>query len=84
MIYDALFAPFVDYTFMQRALVGSCVMSLGAAPFGVFLVLRRMSLVGDAMAHAILPGVAIGYLVGGLSLLTMTIAAWPPVLLLLF
>jgi len=73
MLYDLLFAPFVDYTFMQRALVGSCAMSLGAAPFGVFLVLRRMSLVGDAMAHAILPGVAIGYLLGGLSLIAMTL-----------
>jgi zinc/manganese transport system permease protein len=73
MIYDTLFAPFVDYTFMRRALVGSCSMSLGAAPFGVFLMLRRMSLVGDAMAHAILPGVAIGYLVAGLSLFAMTL-----------
>ena len=73
MLYETLFAPFVDYTFMQRALVGSCAMSLGAAPFGVFLVLRRMSLVGDAMAHAILPGVAIGYLLGGLSLIAMTL-----------
>lgn len=73
MIYETLFAPFVDYTFMQRALVGSCAMSLGAAPFGVFLMLRRMSLVGDAMAHAILPGVAIGYLLAGLSLVAMTL-----------
>lgn len=73
MLYDLLFAPFIDYTFMQRALIGSWAMSLGAAPFGVFLVLRRMSLVGDAMAHAILPGVAIGYLIGGLSLVAMTL-----------
>ncbi|NBS71780.1 hypothetical protein EBT31_23125 [bacterium] len=40
---------------------------------GVFLVLRRMSLVGDAMAHAILPGAAIGYLIAGLSLSAMTL-----------
>jgi zinc/manganese transport system permease protein len=40
---------------------------------GVFLMLRRMSLTGDAMAHAILPGAAIGYLVAGLSLTAMTI-----------
>lgn len=73
MLYDTLLAPFVEYTFMQRALIGSCAMSLGAAPFGVFLMLRRMSLVGDAMAHAILPGVAIGYLLAGLSLVAMTL-----------
>jgi zinc/manganese transport system permease protein len=70
--YDLLFAPFVDYDFMRRALVGAIALSLGAAPIGVFLMLRRMSLTGDAMAHAILPGAAIGYLFAGLSLSAMT------------
>ena len=37
------------------------------------MMLRRMSLTGDAMAHAILPGAAVGYLVSGLSLGAMTI-----------
>jgi len=46
--------------------------SLGAPPVGVFLVLRRMSLMGDAMSHAILPGAAIGYLLAGLSLFAMS------------
>lgn len=73
MLYDWLFAPFADYVFMQRALVGTWAMALGASPFGVFLLLRRMSLVGDAMAHAILPGVAVGYLLAGLSLTAMTL-----------
>lgn len=73
VIVDWLFAPFADYVFMQRALVGSWAMALGATPFGVFLMLRGMSLVGDAMAHAILPGVAVGYLVAGLSLGAMTL-----------
>jgi zinc/manganese transport system permease protein len=48
-------------------------LSLGAGAVGVFLMLRRMSLVGDAMAHAILPGAAVGYLVAGLSLGWMTV-----------
>ncbi len=48
-------------------------LSLGAAPIGVFLMLRRMSLTGDAMAHAILPGAALGFLVAGLSLPAMTL-----------
>jgi len=39
----------------------------------VFLMLRRMSLVGDAMAHAILPGAAIAFLLSGLNLLAMTL-----------
>jgi zinc/manganese transport system permease protein len=46
-------------------------LSFGAAPIGVFLMLRRMSLIGDAMAHAILPGAAIGFLLAGLSLFAM-------------
>ena len=73
MLYDTLIAPFAEFEFMRRALAGSVALSLGAGPIGVFLMLRRMSLVGDAMAHAILPGAAIGYLVAGLSLGWMTI-----------
>lgn len=72
MLYDIFIAPFADYAFMQRALAGGIAVSLGAAPVGVFMMLRRMSLIGDAMAHAILPGVAAGYLLSGLSLAAMT------------
>ena len=56
MLYDALIAPFTEFEFMRRALAAVIALALGAAPIGVFLMLRRMSLVGDAMAHAILPG----------------------------
>ncbi|MCY3984183.1 MAG: metal ABC transporter permease [Roseovarius sp.] len=73
MIWDAFFAPFADFGFMRRALLGCIAVSVGATPIGVFLMLRRMSLTGDAMAHAVLPGAAIGYLVSGLSLGAMTI-----------
>jgi len=58
---------------MRRALIGCLALALGATPIGVFLTLRRMSLTGDAMAHAILPGAAVGYLVAGLSLGAMTL-----------
>ncbi len=73
MIYDLVIAPFADFAFMRRALVGGVALSLGAGPIGVFLMLRRMSLTGDAMAHAILPGAAVGFLIAGLSLPAMTI-----------
>jgi len=73
MIWETLIEPFADFGFMRRALLGCAVISVGATPVGVFLMLRRMSLTGDAMAHAILPGAAIGYLVAGLSLGAMTI-----------
>jgi zinc/manganese transport system permease protein len=71
-MYDALLAPFLEFEFMRRALVGTVALALGAGPVGVLLMLRRMSLMGDAMAHAILPGAAIGYLLSGLSLFAMT------------
>jgi zinc/manganese transport system permease protein len=72
MIHDTLIAPFTDFAFMRRALAAVIALSLGGAPIGVFLMLRRMSLVGDAMAHAILPGAAIGFMFSGLNLFAMT------------
>src|SRR3954464_10257239 len=70
-VYDLFLSPFAEFEFMRRALVGVLAIALGGAPVGVFLMLRRMSLMGDAMAHAILPGAAVGYLVAGLSLPAM-------------
>ncbi|WP_412759834.1 metal ABC transporter permease [Methylobacterium litchii] len=58
---------------MRRALAGCLALSVSAPPVGVFLMLRRMSLMSDAMAHAILPGAAAGFVVAGLSLPAMTI-----------
>lgn len=72
MFTDVFIAPFLEYEFMRRALVGSIALALSGAPLGVFLILRRMSLAGDALSHAVLPGAAIGYLVAGLSLPAMT------------
>jgi zinc/manganese transport system permease protein len=68
-----LIGPFSDYVFMQRALVGSLAVCLGSVPVGIFMTLRQMSLTGDAMAHAILPGAAIAYLLSGLSLVALTL-----------
>ena len=56
---EALFAPFIEFGFMRRALVGSLALAIAAPPLGVFLMLRRMSLTGDAMAHAAILGVAL-------------------------
>ena len=71
MLFDIFIAPFADFEFMRRALVGMFALAVGAPPIGVFLMLRRMSLIGDAMAHAILPGAAIGFLLAGLNLFAM-------------
>jgi zinc/manganese transport system permease protein len=68
-----LWLPFTEFGFMQRALAACLALSLSAPLVGVFLMLRRMSLMGDAMAHGILPGAAIAYLLSGLSLSAMTV-----------
>lgn len=75
-LFDLLFGPFLTYGFMSRALVGAVVIALSAAPMGVFLMLRRMSLSGDAMAHAILPGAGVGFLIAGLEILPMTLGGF--------
>lgn len=71
-LIDLLFGPFLEFAFMRRALVACLALALGCGPVGVVLVLRRMSLVGDAMSHAVLPGAAVGFLAAGLSLWAMS------------
>lgn len=61
---------------MRRALVATLALALGSAPLGILLTLRRMSLVGDALAHAVLPGVALGFIVFGLSLPALSIGGF--------
>ena len=61
----------LDYDFMQRAFVATFVLSVSIAPIGAFLVLRRLSLAGEAMAHAIVPGIVIAFVVFGLSVVSM-------------
>jgi zinc/manganese transport system permease protein len=72
MFYSYAIAPFADYGFMRRALVACVAIAIGGVPLGAFLVLRRMTLVGDAISHAILPGVSLAFLYFGLSLTAMT------------
>lgn len=62
---------------LRYALAAIWAVALGSAPIGVLLMLRRMSLMGDIMSHAILPGVAAGYMVAGaLSLTAMTVGGF--------
>lgn len=71
-----LVQPFVEYGFMRRALVTTLALGLGSAPIGTLLVLRRMSLMGDAMGHALLPGAALGFLFAGFSLAAMSVGGF--------
>src|SRR4030066_140930 len=63
LMLDWIFLPW-QYAFMVRALIGAILVGSLCAIVGTYVVLRGMAFFGDALAHAILPGVAIGYLVG--------------------
>ena len=66
--------PFV-FPFMQRALIAAVIVGVVCAVLGCFVVLRSMAFLGDALAHAVLPGVAIAYLAGVNTLIGALIAA---------
>jgi zinc/manganese transport system permease protein len=72
-MWDYFVAPFIEDEALRRALVAALVLCVSAAPVGVFLMLRRMSLAGDALSHAVLPGVAVAFLLSGLAVIPMTI-----------
>ncbi len=61
---DFLVGPFVDNEFLRLSLVATCVVAVTCAVAGAFVVLRGLSFVGDALAHGVVPGVAVALLVG--------------------
>lgn len=63
------------YTFMQRGMAAALLVGVLCSIIGVYVVLRSMAFLGDAMAHAVLPGVAIAYLAGGNLLVGALVAA---------
>lgn len=68
----ALWQPFAEFAFLQRALLGGVALACSAGPLGVILMLRRMSLIGDAISHGVLPGAALAFWFFGLSLPALT------------
>lgn len=71
---DWLISPFA-YNFMQRGLLASLMVGVLCAVVGCYVVLRSMAFLGDAMAHSILPGVAVAYLLKGNLLVGALVAA---------
>lgn len=65
----------LSYGFMVRGLAASVMVGVVCSVMGCYVVLRGMAFLGDAMAHAILPGVAVAYLLGGNFLLGAAVAA---------
>jgi zinc/manganese transport system permease protein len=72
-LYEVTLAPFAEFGFMRRGLIACLALALGYGPIGTILVIRRMSLMGDALSHAVLPGAALGFIFAGLWLPAMTL-----------
>jgi zinc/manganese transport system permease protein len=72
-LYDIILLPFIDHEFMRRALAACIIITASGTPLGIFLVLRRMTLMSDVTSHAILPGVAIAFFISGVATWPMTI-----------
>jgi manganese/iron transport system permease protein len=74
MVLDIILSPF-GYEFMQRGFLASLMVGVLCAVVGCYVVLRSMAFIGDAMAHAILPGVAVAYLLKGDLMIGALVAA---------
>jgi manganese/iron transport system permease protein len=74
MIFTWLVEP-LQYGFMQRGLAAAIIIGILCAVVGCYVVLRSMAFLGDALAHAILPGVAVAYLLGGSLIVGALVAA---------
>ncbi|WP_419845790.1 iron chelate uptake ABC transporter family permease subunit [Candidatus Poriferisocius sp.] len=73
--FDWWIEPFVDNIFMRKALWSGLLAVLATSPVGTWVVLRGMSFFGEALAHGVLPGLAIAFIVGGDPTLGALVAA---------
>lgn len=72
-LYNILIAPLYDFIFMQRALLACLTLSIVCPILGIVLLLKRMSLMGEALSHGILPGIAFAFFIWGVWLPGFTI-----------
>jgi len=72
---DWLVTPFTDSSIMQHALIAGVLVSVACAVAGTFVILRGLAFIGDALAHGVLPGIAIAVLAGFSGILGAAIGA---------
>jgi zinc/manganese transport system permease protein len=72
-LVHTLIDPFLSFAFMRTALVACLALALANGPIGTLLLLRRMSLDGDVLSHAVMPGAALGFLYAGYSLAALSL-----------
>jgi zinc/manganese transport system permease protein len=70
---DLLIGPFETFGFMRVALVACFALALANGPIGTLLLMRRESLDGNVLSHAVMPGAALGFLYAGYSLAALTL-----------
>ncbi|MEI9889976.1 MAG: metal ABC transporter permease [Caulobacteraceae bacterium] len=67
--------PLIELVALKSAAAGAVALAFGGAPLGVLMIARRLSLMGDAMSHGILPGIAIAFLMAGANPLALLAGA---------
>jgi len=72
---DWLITPFSTNSFMLQALIAGILVSLACAVAGTFIILRGLAFIGDALAHGVLPGIAVAFIVGFPGILGAAIGA---------
>ena len=72
---DIFITPFTSNTFMVNALVAGILVSIACGVIGTFIVLRGLAFIGDALAHGVLPGIALALLLGFPGILGATVGA---------
>src|SRR5215470_9691209 len=75
-LHGLLIGPFETFGFMRTALVACLALALANGPLGTLLLLRRMSLDGDVLSHAVMPGAALGFLYAGYSLAALSVGGF--------
>lgn len=72
---DWLITPFASNGFMTQAFIAGALVSIACAIAGTFVILRGLAFIGDALAHGVLPGIAVSFLVGFPGILGAAIGA---------
>lgn len=75
-MWSLFIEPFLEFDFLRRALFESVILSLSFSVIGLVLVTRRLSLIGDTLSHAMLPGVVIAFLLGGTGFYSLFLGGW--------
>lgn len=75
-MWSFLVEPFLEFEFLRRAFFEAVILSLSFSVVGLFLVTRRLSLIGDTLSHAMLPGVVVAFLWFGPGFLALFLGGW--------